>query len=173
LICAVTAETHIRPERPDDHVAIGVVIRAAFLGKSYAAGDEAELVDALRKRNALAVSFVAECNGTIIGQLAMSRAVASDGASGWYALGPVAVLPERQGRGIGARLVRAGLQAIRRLGANGCILTGDPAYYRRFGFVVSPANAPPGEPAEFFMIKAFGDRIPTGPIHFDEAFHAA
>jgi putative acetyltransferase len=160
----------IRPERTDDRTAIGGVIRAAFDGKPYAAGDEAELVDALRDKGALTVSLVAELDRRIIGQIALSPARAADGTPGWYALGPVAVLPEYQGEAIGARLVRAGLDCIVGLGAVGCILTGDPAYYVRFGFVLSPANVPPGEPPEFFMTKVFGDRRPTGPIFFDSAF---
>ena len=163
----------IRSERPYDHAAIGGVIRAAFDGKPYAAGDEAELVDALRDKGALTVSLVAEVDRQVIGQIALSRARAADGTPGWYALGPVAVLPEYQAKAIGARLVQAGLDSIVALGAVGCILTGDPAYYGRFGFVSSPANVPPGEPPEFCMIKLFGDRHPTGPICFDSAFNGA
>ena len=103
----MTPEPRIRPERRDDFAAIGVVIRAAFAGKPYAAGNEAELVEALRRRNALVVSLVAELQGAVVGQIAFSPAFASDGSSDWYALGPVSVLPEHQGRGIGASLVRA------------------------------------------------------------------
>jgi putative acetyltransferase len=163
----------IRPERPDDSAAIGFVIRAAFLGKPYAAGDEAELVEALRRKNALVVSLVAELQGSVVGQVALSPAFASDGAAGWYALGPVSVLPEYQSRGIGAALVHEGLQAITKLGANGCILTGDPAYYARFGFALAPSNAPSQEPSEFFMIKLLEGQRPTGPICFDAAFYGA
>jgi putative acetyltransferase len=163
----------IRPERADDHVAIGDVIRSAFYGKPYAAGDEAELVETLRDKGALRVSLVAELERRVIGQIALSAARASDGTAGWYALGPVAVLPEYQAEGIGARLVNAGLERIIELGAVGCILTGDPAYYVRFGFEPSPAHAPPGEPPEFFMIKILGDRRPAGPIFFDPAFSSS
>jgi len=163
----------IRPERPDDSAAIGFVIRTAFLGKPYAAGDEAELVEALRRKNALLISLVAELQGTVVGQIAFSPAFASDGTAGWYALGPVSVLPEHQRRGIGARLVHAGLEAITNLGANGCMLTGDPAYYARFGFTLAPSNAPPEEHREFFMIKLLEGQRPRGPICFDSAFYSA
>jgi predicted N-acetyltransferase YhbS len=50
-------------------------------------------------------------------------------------------------------------------------LTGNPAYHRRFGFVVSPTHAPANEPAVFFLIKTLGDRTPVGPIRFHAAFH--
>ena len=92
-----------------------------FAGKPYAAGDEAELVEKLRFQNVLSVSLVAETEGAVVGQTAFSPAQASDGTAKWYALGPVSVLPARQGKGIGSRLVRAGLQAISELGADGCI----------------------------------------------------
>jgi putative acetyltransferase len=49
-------------------------------------------------------------------------------------LAPVAVHPDRQGRGIGGRLVREGLAACRRAGYGFVVVLGAPAYYRRFGF---------------------------------------
>lgn len=54
-------------------------------------------------------------------------------------LGPVAVAPERQGRGLGRRLVRHGLARAAALGHGGVLLVGDPAYYGRFGFRRPPA----------------------------------
>ena len=160
----------IRSERPDDHIAIGDVVREAFSGMPYADGDEDELVETLRRANALSVSLVAESGDRVIGQVTLSPATASDGTPGWYALGPLAVLPAHQRGGLGARLVNAGLQAIIERGANGCILTGNPAYYARFEFRLSPSNAPPGESAEFFMIKLLDGRQPVGPIFFHPAF---
>jgi len=170
----VSSPLTIRTERADDCAAIGSVIKAAFSGMPYAAGDEAELVEALRAGNALSISLVAELEGVVVGQIAFSPAIAPDHARDWYALGPVSVLPAHQGSGIGSKLVRAGLQRITELGAAGCILTGNPAYYTRFGFKLSPANAPAGEPHEYFMIKLLGKtQQPTGPILFHEAFNSA
>lgn len=139
----------------------------------YAEGDEAKLVEALRAQDALAVSLVAEREGTIVGHIAFSPAHAPGGAPGWYALGPLAVLPAHQRGGIGSALVRAGLDAILELGATGCILTGDPSYYSRFGFKPSPGNTPSGQPSEFFMVKLLRGQLPVGPIRFHEAFGGA
>jgi len=169
----MTSEVEIRPERSDDIDAIGELITSAFFGMPYADGDEAELVEALRTQNALSVSLVAELDGTIVGQVAFSPARASGGVPGWYALGPVAVLPTRQGAGIGSMLVRTGLEAVSELGAMGCILTGNPAFYSRFGFEPSPESAPSGEPSEFFMVKLLRGQLPVGSIHFHEAFGGA
>ncbi|QFT77158.1 GNAT family N-acetyltransferase [Erythrobacter sp. THAF29] len=54
-------------------------------------------------------------------------------------VGPVAVLPERQGEGFGHGLMAAMLDAEARMAANGSpsfpqVLIGDPDYYSRFGF---------------------------------------
>jgi len=162
----------VRRERSSDTHAIGELIRSAFLGKPYAEGDEAELVEALRAQAALSVSLVAERDGMVVGQVAFSPARASDGTAGWYALGPLAVLPAHQRGGIGSALVRAGLDGIAELGAGGCILVGDPSYYARFGFELSPENTPPGQPSEFFMVKLLRGQLPVGPILFHAAFGA-
>lgn len=169
----MTSEVEIRPERSEDIDAIGAVIASAFLGMQYADGDEAELVGALRAENALSVSLVAELEGAVVGQVALSPARASGGIRGWYALGPVAVLPTYQGAGIGSMLIRTGLEAVCELGAMGCILTGNPAFYARFGFELAPDSAPSGEPPEFFMVKLLRGQLPVGSIHFHEAFGGA
>ncbi len=169
----MTSKAVIRPERSGDFEAITELITSAFSGMPYADGDEGELVEALRAQNALSVSLVAELEGAIAGQIVFSPARASGGAPGWYALGPVAVLPAHQGAGLGSILVRAGLEAVSELGAMGCILTGNPAFYSRFGFEPAPESAPSGEPAEFFMVKLLGGQLPLGAIHFHEAFGGA
>ena len=44
------------------------------------------------------------------------------------------MLPEHQGRGIGSRLVRDGLEACRGAGYGAAVVLGEPGYYSRFGF---------------------------------------
>ena len=56
------------------------------------------------------------------------------GGSPALLLGPVAVDPACQGRGIGSRLIRRGLGLATRGGHHRVILVGDERYYRRFGF---------------------------------------
>ncbi len=168
----MTSAAIIRPERPADHAVIASVIKAAFTEMPYADGDEDQLVDTLRREGALSVSLVAELAGAVVGQITFSPATASDGSPDWYALGPLAVAPAHQRTGIGAGLVHAWLRAMDELHANGCILTGNPAYYVRFGFHLSPSNTPPGEPTEFFMVKLFRGTAPTGPIYFHPTFNS-
>ena len=52
-----------------------------------------------------------------------------------FALAPVAVHPALQGRGLGAALIRAGLDAM---APAAITVLGDPAYYTRFGFAPVP-----------------------------------
>jgi predicted N-acetyltransferase YhbS len=54
-------------------------------------------------------------------------------------LGPLAVEPDLQGRGIGKNLVYYGLGEAKRLGHGICIVVGEPEYYGPYGFVNAPA----------------------------------
>lgn len=49
-------------------------------------------------------------------------------------LAPVGVLPKLQRRGIGTRLIEAGLGHLARMHSEAVFVLGDPAYYARFGF---------------------------------------
>lgn len=60
------------------------------------------------------------------------------GEMAWL-LGPVAVAPARQGRGIGRRLMEAALGAV----PGPVLVLGDPAFYGRFGFAAEAGVAPP------------------------------
>ena len=158
------AAIHVRPESAADAGAIRDLTFAAFRGMPYADGDEHVLVDRLREAGALTVSLVAEREGRVVGHVAFSPA----DAEGWYALGPVSVLPAHQRRGIGSSLIRAGLAALGN--ARGCILVGDPKVYERFGFELAPDLAPPGMPAAYFMLKLMRGPRPERPVAFHEAF---
>jgi len=50
-------------------------------------------------------------------------------------LGPVAVKPERQGKGMGKALIRRTLALATSFGHRICLLVGDREYYEPFGFV--------------------------------------
>lgn len=49
-------------------------------------------------------------------------------------LGPLAVDPAFEGKGIGAALMRGAISEARRLGHGAVLLVGDAPYYERFGF---------------------------------------
>ena len=162
----------IRLETVHDCETISKIIDSAFFGKPYSAGDEATLVDELRRAGDLSLSLVADLDDVTVGHIAFSPARPSEGIGRWFALGPLAVSPTYQRNGIGTALVSRGLDLIDSMQANGCILTGDLRYYSRFGFEHSPENTPVGEPAAYFMIRRFRGDVPNGPIHFHDAFNS-
>lgn len=164
--------TVIREESPSDVVAIHAVTVAAFLNAPHTAHTEQFIVEALRKAGALFVSLVAEQAGSVVGHVAISPVTLSDGSSGWYGLGPISVIPELQGQGIGSLLMREVLHRLRQAGAAGCVLVGDPAYYSRFGFKADPDIVLPDVPPEYFQVLAFGPSLPHGIVTFHEAFSA-
>ena len=165
--------THvIRSERSGDAAEIRQVVTAAFADAPHSDGTEGAIVDALRADGALTVSLVAVADGLIVGHVAFS-AVTIDGSDvGWFGLGPVAVLPDRQRQGIGGALVRAGLDRLRNQRARGCVVLGDPGYYQRFGFAADPQLRYPDAPAPYFMRLAFGPEIPAGCVAYHPDFAA-
>ena len=50
-------------------------------------------------------------------------------------LAPLSVVPEAQGKGVGGKLIEAGLQRLREEGVDLVFVLGHPGYYPRFGFV--------------------------------------
>ena len=67
-------------------------------------------------------------------------AVTIGGRSGAYLLGPIAVEPGEERRGLGRDLIASGLDAVSKTPAELVVLVGDLAYYERHGF----ARVPPG-----------------------------
>ncbi len=161
----------VREEKPADKDHIHRVTELAFRGRPYADGDEQEVVNRLRQVGALALSLVAVEDDALIAQITFSPAEIDDGSGPWFALGPVSVLPGRQGEGIGSLLINEGLARVEAMGALGCILTGNPDYYQRFGFGFSPANVPARESAAHFMLKRFRGGPPEGAFSFHRAFY--
>lgn len=160
----------IRPEHQRDISAIRRVTEAAFASATHASGTEPQIVEALRNARALTISLVAECNDEVIGHVAVSPVHISDGSQGWFGFGPVSVLPEYQRQGVGTSLMRSALDALKREGAKGCVLVGDPNYYGRFGFRPVPDLTLPDVPPEYFQALKFGPAFPAGSVTFHEAF---
>lgn len=160
----------IRPETPADEESIEEVTRRAFISHPYSHQTEHFIIRALRAAQALSVSLVAEDLGRIVGHIALSPVAVSDGAVGWYGLGPISVAPECQRRGIGRALMERGLAELRKIGANGCVLVGEPAFYTRFGFANDPALMLEGVPQEFVLSLALGASSAHGNVEFHPAF---
>lgn len=169
---AADGPARLRAERPGDAAAIAALHAAAFAGHPHSRQTEAAIVAALRAAGVLTVSLVAEAGGGVVGHVACSPVTVDGREGGWYGLGPVAVAPAQQRRGIGQALVRRALAVLDLLGAQGCVLLGDPAYYGRFGFVPEPALVLPGVPASQFMARPIAAPPPAGVVAYHPAFDA-
>ncbi|MFC5461938.1 GNAT family N-acetyltransferase [Massilia niabensis] len=169
---AQSALFFIRPERPSDLADIDSVVRAAFVFHPHSKQTEHLIVKRLRAGGRLALSLVAETpDGAIVGHAAFSP-VAIDGQDvKWMGLGPMAVLQSCQGMGAGSALATAGLAALEELGVAGCVVLGEPGYYRRFGFEADSRLRYLGAPPEYFLRVALdGKAPPSGEVSYDAAF---
>lgn len=164
----------IRQELPEDIESIRQLNYAAFKDHPHhepgAEPVEHLIVDKLRNAKALTLSLVAEQEEVIIGHIAFSPVTINGQAGQWYGLGPVAALPERQGKGIGSALIRKGIELMKKQDADGIVLLGDPEYYRRFGFSQHNQLTFPGVPAEYFMALPLQASVPAGEVAYHPDF---
>jgi putative acetyltransferase len=119
----------VRPEQPSDAAAVARVHEAAFPTDA-----EARLVALLRDAGKATVSLVAVTEGRVVGHVLFSPVTIHGSPTVGLGLAPVAVLPECQRRGVGSRLIEAGLDVCRGAGVPFAVVLGHPDYYPRFGF---------------------------------------
>lgn len=155
----------VRPETPADHAAIHAVNLSAF-----AQPDEADLVDRVRAEGAVLLSLVAEQDAAIVGHILFTRMHVADTPA--VALAPVAVDPAHQHRGIGAALIRRGLDLLRDSGERIVIVVGHPAYYPRFGFAAAVGIEHPFPPEAFMALELTPGALAgvAGPVRYPPAF---
>lgn len=163
----------IRLERPKDATTIHALTDTAFKGRPFSDGAEAQVIDALRAAGALTLSLVATQDGELVGHVAFSPVTINGEAGDWYGLGPVSVWPDRQRTGIGYALIREGLRRLQAMGAGGCVLLGDPAYYARFGFENDPDLRHAGAPPWAFQCLALNGPRPYGEVSFHPSFNVS
>ncbi|MBB3034170.1 GNAT family N-acetyltransferase [Alteriqipengyuania lutimaris] len=164
----------IRDEVEGDAPAIHALTRAAFANDGYSSGNEHDIVDSLRADGDLVLSLVAtNLDEAIVGHIAISPITISDGSAGWFAGGPVSVMPTRQRTGIGSQLVEESLVRLEARGARGLVLLGDPGYYTRFGFSADPELVLPGALPGYFQVRMIGSGPrPKGEVSYAPGFSA-
>jgi putative acetyltransferase len=141
----------IREENPKDCSEVYKVNSTAFETQA-----EANLVDVLRKEARPIVSLVAEDEGVIVGHILFSPVTLSGSSElKIMGLGPMAVVPKNQRKGIGSAMIKAGLEKCRNLGYGAVIVLGHPEYYPRFGFrpsILYDISSEYQVPEEIFMV---------------------
>lgn len=154
-----------------DNQAIDQLIQSVFKDASYSEQTEHLIVQTLRTADQLSLSLVAKINDEVVGHIAASPVAISDHSQNWYGLGPLSVHPDYQQHGIGSALVENLLQTLKRHRAAGCVVLGEPSYYRRFGFSVHKQLWLEGVPSDYFQAISFEDKSAEGEVKYHQAFY--
>ena len=172
----------IRSKNAKDYFETEFITREAFWDVYHPGCMEHLVLHKLREVPAFVreLDFVA-CDGErIIGNVVCSKAkVINDNKQEFEVLsmGPLAVLPEYQGKGIGSLLIKTVINKAKKLGYKGIVIYGNPIYYHRFGFVNAKEfgiRTAGGENFDYFMTLELGDSSLqgiTGNFYEDEAFN--
>ncbi|WP_300380017.1 GNAT family N-acetyltransferase [Henriciella sp.] len=160
------SKSAIRHARPEDMEAIATLNIAAFGGP-----DEAGIVRQLADDGKSLVSLVALEDEEIVGHIQFFP-VLVDGRDIAAGLGPMSVAPDRQRKGIGRKLIIAGMPLMEREGRGLVFVLGHTDYYPYFGFspqVAERYEAPWSGPA-FMGIELRLDTPRTGKLTYPKAF---
>ncbi len=167
----------IRLETPGDEPGARQVHEAAFPGP-----EEADIVDRIRReapagwRSLVAV----DADGLIVGHVLLSPCSVEDEnaerVGEVLALGPIAVLPACQRRGVGSALMASAMSLALARAVPAIVLLGDASYYPRFGFesargvgLMPPADAWPDTAWMARRLPAWTEDL-RGTVHYPEAF---
>ncbi|MEM7691191.1 MAG: N-acetyltransferase [Pseudomonadota bacterium] len=147
----MAGQIHVRDATSEDASHMDRVLKAAFETDA-----EAKIVEALRRDGASTISCVAQVDEAVVGCVVFSPVHLEDHPElAALGLAPVAVDPRHQTRGIGARMIDAGLDRCRESGAAAVFVLGQPDYYTRFGFQNASDFGIDSEyqvPAGYFMV---------------------
>jgi predicted N-acetyltransferase YhbS len=145
----------IVPEAPGDHDNI-----ERLLDLCFGLGRRAKTSYRLREgeRPVEGLSFVAKTGtGELVGAISYWRVLIGGSAAPALLLGPLAVHPELQGRGIARALMRLTLELARQRGDRLVILVGDEPFYARVGFRKLPEGRlslpGPVDPKRFLYLE--------------------
>ena len=164
----------VRRETPADVTAVRAVVAAAFLEEPGVEPVEVRLLDRLRECADWLppLSLVAvTAEGEIAGHVVCTRGWIGDAEV--VGLGPLAVRPDLQRRGVGSALVHAVLAAAEALDVPAVALLGSTVYYARFGFVPGSAvGVESPEPAwgDHFQVRPLVPDAPRGAFRYAAPF---
>jgi putative acetyltransferase len=145
----------IRAETLDDHDDIRRINDEAF-GQTV----ESRLVETIRasQRFVPELSLVAVSDGQSLGHVISSYVdLLVPDTRRVLQVGPLAVLPSHQRRGIGSALMHETIRLSDKRGEPLLLLEGNPAYYERFGFTRADAAGvempPESHGAQYFLLR--------------------
>ncbi len=154
----------VRPLASGEEDEVDLLLRAAF-----PTGGQAALVRALRKSGAMAGEMVLPASGALAGYAGLSAMVAP---KGWLCLGPVAILPDHQGRRWGKRLVGMVTEWASQSGAT-LLVTGPAPFFEKMGFSQARAARLTGcLPSGATLLIGPGNTVPAAALTYPAAFVA-
>lgn len=128
----------IREETPEEYYKVEEVALRAFWNKYRLGCNEHLLVHKVRNCDAYMpqISRIAEIDGQIVGAIFYTKAHLknNDKEKEILTFGPLCVLPEWQGCGIGGVLLEKTLELAKQQGFEGVVILGEPDYYPLHGF---------------------------------------
>lgn len=167
---------HIRPASHANFDTIEIIHRAAFSVCEFGYNGEGQLARQLHESGDALVSLIAQIDGIAVGHVLFSHMmVEADGKPVVAAaLAPVGIVPVWQQHGVGSRLIKAGLAALKLQGVQMVFVVGNTAYYSRFGFssiLARPFASPYA--GNYFMATQLDDSLQppqSGTADFATAF---
>ncbi len=135
---AMSDKLQIRESVQGDVAAIESLYPEAFPDE-----DLVPLVRDLLQDAAIAISLIGTIDLLFVGHAIFTKCGMIGSGVKAALLGPLAVAPAWQRRGIGSAMVLAGLKRLEDADVNFVCVLGDPAYYGRLGFVPETLVEPP------------------------------
>jgi len=166
----------LRLEREDDYRQVEKLTREAFWNLHGPGCEEHFLIHNLRKSEHFVrdLDFVATLNNKIIGHIAYVETKIKDVDKEYDVLtfGPLSVLPEYQGNGVGEKLIEHTKSLAKERGYKAIVIYGDPNYYQKFGFKQSKlfgiTNNDGKYPAALLVLELYQDALRGVRGIFDE-----
>jgi putative acetyltransferase len=153
----------VRAETPDDHATIHRIVDEAFGDTTTSA-----IVDAIRATDRFVpeLSLVAVSEGQSLGHVISSYVdLLVPDTRRVLCVGPLAVVPSHQRRGIGTALMQEMVRLADERGEPRLLIEGNPAYYGRFGFTRADEHGiempPESRGPQSFMLRPLRAYDPT------------
>lgn len=159
----------IRLEEEKDYFEVENLTREAFWNVYRPGCFEHLVIHKLRDDDSFVkeLDYVIEENSKIVANIvyAKGKITLEDGTiKDTLIFGPVSVLPEYQKKGYAKKLINYTLELAGRMGYPSVLITGNPDYYKKYGFVSASKyeiyyeGMPKEEEFPFFMIKVLDEK---------------